>query len=178
MDSQQSSKSTMLLHLNPHYLNCLILTLTSSAMLSAVYLESMYQLLPCSLCYVQRFWMICIILFTGINILLGSSPKKLLGLYLATIVSAIGGSAFAIRQLWLQQLPKDQIPSCSPSIEYMLNNFPFLETMQVVLSGGGNCATEQLGFAGISIPGWALLIFVLVITLSLNALLTHFPPKN
>ena len=30
----------------------------------------------------------------------------------------------SVRQLWLQSLPKDQIPACGPDLSYMLEAFP------------------------------------------------------
>ena len=47
----------------------------------------------------------------------------------STIIGLIslGGAAVAIRQLWLQSLPEDQVPACGPGIDYMLEVFPILE---------------------------------------------------
>ena len=39
-------------------------------------------------------------------------------------IAALGGTGTAGRQVWLQHLPKDQVPQCGPDLYYMMDNFP------------------------------------------------------
>lgn len=73
-------------------------------------------------------------------------------------VAAIGAGV-AGRQVWLQNLPEDQVPACGPGLEYMLEVFPLFEVLEMALRGTGDCAEVQWTFLTISIPGWSLLAF-------------------
>jgi len=92
----------------------------------------------------------------------------------STIIGLIslGGASVAIRQLWLQSLPEDQVPACGPGIDYMLEVFPILEVIEMSLRGTGDCAKVQWTLLNISIPGWSLLAFsgfvILAITVLFN----------
>ncbi|MED6333036.1 MAG: disulfide bond formation protein B, partial [Pseudomonadota bacterium] len=73
------------------------------------------------------------------------------------------GSYFAIRQIWLQNLPEDQVPACGPGLTYIYENFPFIELLNFLLKGDGNCAEVQFRFFGLlSIPQMAMVAFVLL----------------
>jgi disulfide bond formation protein DsbB len=69
------------------------------------------------------------------------------------------GAAIASRQLWLQSLPEDQVPTCGPGFDYMVSNFPLSRALSMILSGSGECAEVQWRFLGLSIPGWSLVMF-------------------
>ena len=77
-------------------------------------------------------------------------------------VAAGIGMGIAGRHVWLQHLPKDQVPACGPDLDFMLRQFPLSETLQKVLSGSGECAETGWTFFGLSIAGWSLLWFVLI----------------
>jgi disulfide bond formation protein DsbB len=72
----------------------------------------------------------------------------------------LAGSGFAGRHVWLQSLPEDQVPACGPSVDYLLDNFPLSEALQILLRGNGNCAEVDWSLLGLSIPGWTLLAFI------------------
>jgi disulfide bond formation protein DsbB len=55
-------------------------------------------------------------------------------------VAAIVGAGFALRQLYLQQLPPEAVPACGPDLAYMIEAFPPLEVLQAMTLGTGNCA--------------------------------------
>lgn len=115
---------------------------------------------PCPLCITQRVF----IVLTGLWALLAfmQNPKalgaKIYGVLVA--ISALIGSGFSLRQLYLQSLPADLAPACGPSIEYMLDAFPIMKALEVMLKGDGNCAEVAWTFIGVSIPGWTLVAFV------------------
>ena len=44
----------------------------------------------------------------------------------------------------------------------MLEQFPLKRMIEKVLSGSGECASVDWSFLGLTIPGWALLWFVLL----------------
>ena len=55
------------------------------------------------------------------------------------------GAALAARQVWLQSLPKDQVPACGMSLDYMLETLPFTETLSKVLRRQRRMRGERLG---------------------------------
>ena len=73
---------------------------------------------------------------------------------------ALAGAAVAGWHARLQSLPPDEVPSCGPGLEYMLDTFPLTETLKMVFKGSGECAEVSWQFLGISMPGWVLVWMV------------------
>jgi len=114
---------------------------------------------PCPLCILQR-WSFGLIGICGIILLvlpIQGLIQKLI-LFLAGIF-ALGGGTIAARQIYLQHLPKDQIPSCAPPMDFLMDTLPFLEVIQTILLGDGNCAETQWRFI-FNFAEWALLAFI------------------
>ncbi len=126
----------------------------------ALYMEHVMGLEPCPLCIFQRVFVI----IAGLVALVaaihnpGITGIRVYGGLVA--LSAVVGGGIAIRQLWLQSLPEDQVPSCGPSLDYLIDVFPMTEVISMVLSGDGSCAEVQWTLLGLSIPGWTLIGFV------------------
>lgn len=126
----------------------------------ALYMEHVMALEPCPLCILQRVMVIavaCVALIAAIH------GPGIVGIKVyggLSILTAVGGGAISLRQLWLQNLPEDQVPACGASMDYLLDVFPLTEVLTMVLSGDGTCAEVVWEFLGISIPGWTLLGFI------------------
>jgi len=133
-------------------------------MATALYMQHVMELRPCYLCVTQRVFVVTIGMLTLLA-LLHNRGLKIYGSL--TIVSALGGGYFSAKQLWLQNLPVDQIPACGPPAEYLFNAFNFTEALSMLLQGDGNCATIQWTFLHLSIPGWTLVSFLLLAILGL-----------
>ena len=116
---------------------------------------------PCPLCLVQRGFYYGI----GLVLLAGAihGPGRLGARVYAGLafLLALGGLATASRQVWLQHLPADQVPACGPDLYFMVENFPFSRTLQLLLRGSGQCAEVHWKFLGLSIAEWSLAWFVL-----------------
>jgi disulfide bond formation protein DsbB len=138
------------------------------AMLFArVYLEQVLGLPPCPLCMTQRVF---VVLWGGIALLAAlHNPARLGRRIYATLcaLAAVAGAAIAVRHVWIQHLPPDQVPACGPSLEYMLETLPFSETLSIVLMGDGNCADIQWTFLGLSIPEQTLVMAAVVLVVCL-----------
>ena len=132
----------------------------------------------CPLCMTQRAFVI----LWGIVALIaalhnpGSVGRRIYGALCA--LAAATGAAVAGRHVWLQHLPEDQVPACGPSLGYMLENFPFAETLQMVMRGDGNCADTVWTFLGLSIPEQTLLVFCVAIVISLWQALRKDPQSH
>ena len=126
---------------------------------TAVFIAPFKDMNPCPMCMMQR--VIFIALGTLALIAALHNPAKLgqkiYSFFIALI--SIGGASVAIRQLWLQSLPEDQIPACGPGIDYMIEVFPLLEVIEMSLRGTGDCAEVQWTLFNLSIPAWSLVAF-------------------
>lgn len=130
----------------------------------AMYMENVMGLEPCPLCMTQRLFFA----MAGLIALLAfihnpaATGKKVYGFLCAAF--SFGGAGFAIRQIYLQHLPEDQVPACGPSLSYMVDVFPLSEVLMAMLSGDGNCAEVvwQDPVIGMSIPEWSLLGFIML----------------
>jgi disulfide bond formation protein DsbB len=128
----------------------------------AYYLQYVEGLDPCPLCMFQRV----VVLVIGLIFLVGTfhEPGRVgAWLYALLLLFASGiGAALATRQVWLQSLPKDQVPACGMGLSYMLDTMPFLDAIRRVLEGSGECAEKAWVFLGLSIAGWTLSFFVAI----------------
>jgi disulfide bond formation protein DsbB len=124
-------------------------------------------LAPCPLCMMQRIWFA----LTGIVAWIGLSHNPRWGIYpLVCALCAMVGGGFAIRQLWLQSLPADQVPSCGPDLSYMIDAFPLGDLLVAMTSGTGDCAVIHDVIPLMSIAGWSLLGFSLLLFASVMQL--------
>jgi disulfide bond formation protein DsbB len=144
-----------------------ILALTGCLLFGALVMEHLFSLVPCPLCLMQRIWFFAAGLFAFMGLL--HDPRW--GIYpVLSIASAVTGGGFAIRQLYLQSLPADQVPACGPDITYMIDAFPLKDLLAAMTRGTGDCAAVTWQFLGLSIPGWALLGFAAIIVLGIAQL--------
>lgn len=124
----------------------------------ALVLEYAFGMAPCPLCLMQRIWFA----LAGLIALAGLVHSTRWGIYpLLTMLAALAGGGFALRQLYLQSLPADQVPACGPDMTYLLENFPLSEVLALMTRGTGDCAEVTL-VVGLPIPAWALVGFVAV----------------
>ena len=146
---------------------CFMGFMTCIALLtSAYYFQFFLNMEPCPLCIMQRIATLMVALGCLAGFFLVERP---LGLLIAsgwTLLASFFGIYLAHHHNWLQNLPADQVPSCGPSLEYMLDAFPMMEVITVLLRGNGNCADAQWLFMGLSMPMWVLIWFVGFILLS------------
>jgi protein dithiol:quinone oxidoreductase len=123
------------------------------------YLQYGKGLEPCPLCLVQRAFFIAIM---AVCVVAAAHAPRQRGARVyggLAALFALGGAAVAARQVWLQQLPPDQVPQCGPDLYFMLENFPLSRTLTTLLSGTGECAAIDWTFLGLSIAAWSLLWF-------------------
>ena len=135
------------------------------------YLQHTLNLEACPLCLIDRG----IVLSIGFFFLLafvhnpGRMGQRVYSSF--ALLFSILGIIVCWRHLWLQSLPKDQVPECSPGLQYMLETFPIGETLRTIFNSAGECAEIKWTFAGLSIPGQTLLVFIGFAALSLVQIL-------
>jgi disulfide bond formation protein DsbB len=129
---------------------------------SALTLQHVLHQEPCSLCMIQRLIFIAI----GVTFFVAAlhNPKRIAarvysGLILLFVLT---GLAVASRHVWIQHLPKDQVPACGPGLEFMLKNFPLGEVWQELMHGSGDCAAKGWTFLTLGIPEMSLLSYLML----------------
>lgn len=127
------------------------------------YLQFVEELEPCPLCISQRL----AYLATGTLFLIAAVHNRGLSIYAGlTAITALIGAGVSTRHIWLQHLPPDQVPECSPGLEYVFQHFPLSDTIKLMLTGTGECAKVDWTLLSLSIPQWALLAFLSLFSLS------------
>jgi disulfide bond formation protein DsbB len=127
---------------------------------AAYYFEYVMYLDPCPLCVMQRIAVLLVGLVSLSGFILGLEGIKQKVHAALLFVTASFGLFVAGRHMWIQSLPADQVPTCGPSLEYMVDTLPWAEVLTVMLRGNGNCAETQWSFIGLSMPTWVLVWFV------------------
>ncbi len=129
---------------------------------AALYLQHVMRQDPCPLCMLQRVIFIAMLAVFAIAAL--HNPKRPGATAYSALIAllALGGIGVASRHIWLQHLPKDQVPACGPGLDYMLESFPMSEVLQELMHGSGECAAKGWTFLALGIPEWSLLWYVLL----------------
>jgi disulfide bond formation protein DsbB len=169
----------MQLSLSPRIVFVGLFLLAIATMLFArLYLQAFLGLDACPLCMTQRAFVVAwgsIALIAALHNPLDWGRR----VYSALCgIAAWGGAAIAARHIWLQHLPEDLVPACGPGLDYMLENFPFSETLSLVLMGDGNCADTVWTFLGLSIPEQTLAVFCVAIVISLWQTVRLYPDQQ
>ena len=122
----------------------------------ALFAQHVLLLDPCPLCVFQRVAVISIGIIFLVAALHNPAGAGRIVYALLLALAAVAGASVAGRHAWLQQLPPDQVPSCGPGLDYMLETLPFTEVLGKVFRGSGECAEIVWQFLGLSMPGWVL----------------------
>ena len=149
---------------NPRLINLYIFLFCVAMMGIAYYMQYAMRLEPCPLCIMQRVFFVAAGLLALVAFLHNPQARGRMIYGIGTAALALAGSGFAMRQIYLQHLPKDQVPACGPSLSYMLEEFPLSETLSVMFSGDGNCAEIVWvdPVIGLGIPEWAIVGFAMI----------------
>jgi disulfide bond formation protein DsbB len=153
--------SLVLILLPPRRFGYLLAFLVCAALIGwAFWLQYGLGLEPCPLCMFQRVALIAVgLVFLAAAIHSPSRPGA--AVYaLLTLIFAGAGAAFAGRQIWLQALPKNEVPVCGMGLHYMMDTLPFTQVIVKVLEGSGECAEKAWEFFELSIAGWTFVFFI------------------
>ncbi|MDX8386813.1 MAG: disulfide bond formation protein B [Gallionella sp.] len=126
----------------------------------ALYLQYVKYQDPCPLCMVQR--VIFIAIAAVFLVASAHAPKRIGERVYAALISllSLSGIAVASRHIWIQNLPKDQVPACGPGLDYMLETMPFSNVVKQLIHGSGECAEKGWTFLTLGIPEWSLICYV------------------
>ena len=152
----------------------LLLTLTGALFLviAALLYEQITGLLPCPLCWIQRWVFIA---FAGLSLLALFFSRwagfrwPLILLYAALTAT---GAGVALRHLYIKLNP--QMVGCGMDVEMLLDFFPLKEALTHMLLGSSDCA-QQADFLGLPLPSWSLTGYLLLGTLAIYSLYKKSP---
>jgi disulfide bond formation protein DsbB len=141
----------------------------------ALFLQYVKHQDPCPLCMVQRVIFIALLAVFALAAL--HRPKRAGERVYAALVAllAITGVGVASRHIWIQHLPKDQVPACGPGLDYMLETMPMSGVLKELMHGSGECAEKGWTFLALNIPEWSLVCYV---ALGVWAVLIALRKKN
>ena len=114
---------------------------------------------PCPLCILQRwsfgFIALCgaLMMIPGLYLVIKKALLLIAGLF------SMSGVIISGRQIYLQNIPSDQVPTCAPPMDFLLDTLPIFEVIQTILLGDGNCAQYDWRFI-FNFAEWALIFFV------------------
>lgn len=128
----------------------------------ALFAQHILMLNPCPLCVFQRIAVISL----GIVFLVAAlhSPSGNGRFGYAVLIALVAGAGMGVSgwHVRMQNLPPDQVPSCGPGFDYMMEAFPLADALKMIFSGSGECAEIVWQFLGLSMPAW---VFISVATL-------------
>jgi disulfide bond formation protein DsbB len=130
----------------------------------ALTIQLYFDLEPCPLCITQRIIFIVIgVLFIIFSLLPFNQIIKLS--HLISIVSAgLVGVIFSIRHILIQAKIIEIPAECGIDLDYMFENFPLTEAVNLLFKGTGDCSEIDWTFFGITLPQMALLGYIFFIT--------------
>jgi disulfide bond formation protein DsbB len=123
----------------------------------ALYAQHVLLLDPCPLCILQRIATILL----GLVFLLAAlhNPGKVGARIYAVLVALVAacGVGIASWHVYLQNLPSDEVPSCGPGLEYIVENFAPTDALGMIFRGSGECAEVVWRLLGLSMPTWVVI---------------------
>lgn len=141
------------------------------------FLQRYLGLTPCPLCIFQRVGLITMGGFALTAALFNPKSKAMrLILWLGSLAGIGWAAVVAARQVWIQHLPADQVPSCGPGLDYWLDTLPILQVFKEVFTGSGECAVVDWTFMGLSIAEQALILFSVLLVVHALILLRIVRP--
>lgn len=161
-----------MLPISNRMINLAIFLSCAALLATAYYFEYVLYMDPCPLCMMQRIAVLLVGLTGLAGCLLGGNLIARIISAVLMVLSGVLGIFVAGRHAWIQSLPADQVPTCGPSLEYMVGTLPWAEVLTVMLRGNGNCADSHWSFIGLSMPQWMLVWFVGFVLAGLYLLLT------
>ena len=150
-------------------IHLIIFLIVGSLLGYAAYSMKILGLEPCTLCITQQFFYCLIGLSAFVSFLHnpGNTDSRVYSFSLSLF--SLAGIWISGRQVWLQGLPEDEVPLCGPPLEYIIDVFPFADVINALFMGDGNCAEIPWEFLGLSMAGWSLVWFLIILFLGLTS---------
>lgn len=150
-------------------LNIINILMPMGSLSFAWYLQIYQNVIPCSLCLLQRWGMYLALMFIIMSTIFSLLKwnKTALTFTLLSMLGNIFSLVMGIRNVWLQNLPADKVPACGLDIETLLEVVPFLDAIKQTFRGSGECAEKAWVFLGSSLAVWASIFFTFYLILQI-----------
>ena len=133
--------------------------------ISALAIQLTFNLEPCPLCITQRIIFIVIgALFILFTLLPSNNAYIKLSHLISIIAAGLVGVIFSIRHIMIQAKIIEIPAECGIDLDYMFENFPLTEAVNLLFKGTGDCSEIDWTFFGITLPQMALLGYIFFIT--------------
>lgn len=160
----------MNMNLHPRKGFGLVFAISAALLGYACYAQFVQGFEPCPLCILQRFAFIVIALGALAGLVHASRGPARFVYGGVVFAGGVWGLVTAGRHLWLQSLPPDQVPDCGPGFAFMVEFFSVGEAIREAFTGSGECAEVDWTFLGLSMPGWTLIWYVVLMIITALAL--------
>ncbi len=147
-------------------INLLGLAICALVLGVSFYVENVLSLHPCSLCLLQRAAFGLLALLFIMSFFHQSSLRAQKFYSRGGLLLSLVGAALAARQLWLQHQPLSVLHSCLPRFSYVMENTSLNKTLGL-FKGNTQCSEFVWTYSGISLAGWALISFGVLMLLLL-----------
>ena len=133
----------------------------------ALLIQLFYKLEPCPLCITQRIIFIIVgfififFLFLKHNFLTRISHL----LMLAT--ASVAGLTFSGRHIMIQEKWITVPAECGIDLDYMFENFPLTQAINLLFRGTGDCSNIDWSFIGVTLPQFALMGYLFFLTMAI-----------
>lgn len=147
-----------------------LFVLSSGVMLSfgafgmALLLQHYYNLTPCPLCIFSRMLLIGLGCFYSTWLLQSIFSQKTRDwLYFSLLTLGVGsGLLLSGYHNWLLSLPLERMPSCGPSLDYLLDILPLYDALILAFKGSGSCAQETFRWMGFNLAELELGVYLML----------------
>ncbi|MGQ0510566.1 MAG: disulfide bond formation protein B [Betaproteobacteria bacterium] len=142
--------------------NFLLACAAAAAVAYAFYAQFGLDLVPCHLCIFQRVGLAAMAAAFLLAALFSRPGGR--GALFAVLVGATGLATIvtAGRHVWIQMQPAGSVPACGADLDFMLDVFPLTEVILKVFKAGGECAKVDWTYLGLAMPGWVLVLAVVL----------------
>jgi protein dithiol:quinone oxidoreductase len=152
----------MMIGMTPRHYYLSLFLVTSALFVGSLLLQYGFRLEPCALCMIDRVLVFVLAMLYLVACLHQPSAQgqwvyRLLGLCLVALGLFTTG-----RHLWIMHLPPEQMPSCTPSLEYLIETLPLHEAIMVLFQGSKECGENVRPFLGLSLPAWTFVGFCVI----------------
>ena len=133
---------------------------------------------PCPMCILQQSMLLLITLFSLVASI--HNPKTLAIRVYSLIIEilALIAAIIAFKQLWMQAHPEAYAGSCQAGVDSLFNNIHSLAFLKALFTQGPDCSAVDWSLFGVSMAGYSLLLFALIMLLHFYQFLFYNQIKN
>ncbi len=138
-----------------------------SLLVAYIYFDMVLELMPCTLCLIDRFLIIAIfILFLAIRQNIFPKITNIMAIFFSIL-----GTISASWHIYIQEAHKnleegDFGNGCGADIFYYIKNLPFSEAIEKTFTSSSSCVDVDWTFLGLTIPAYTLILFIILLIIS------------